>query len=330
MMKKLSSGPACRCFNTAAAACRFVSCPAIQGLPPVSTPKHIGVPVSQTDLSSIYRVPEDQLTHAVHPRAISFTKMELARNWFGPMIQSVNDGTKDFREVAAEVETALSKDPSKLEAVTGALKNFQEREWSDLSALVTFYEEVVYPIRMMHRQYKHHELNTYHMKDVLKRGLSAFKQDYLDEQAAALAIEKAEMEKCEAFIQKAVEEALTTDVCNDLVNVLRVVGERYEHSHAYAVKVLEDMNMMKIPFNEVTRELVAAISYNDGPYDDSDLLFELIECPERGEVSLEKGTLEAVSDKILKLMSKRHQTPLDDGVLLRSTATHPNLQRSPE
>lgn len=76
--------------------------------------------------------------------------------------------------------------------------------------------------------------------------------------------------------------------------------------------------------------LVQAVVFNDGPFDSSPLLFEIIEAPERGEVSLSTHSLESVSDEMLKLISNRHQTPLDDGLLLHSTETHPLLQRSPE
>lgn len=313
-----------------AVARRGVACPIVQGLPKPIEYASLGKVVSMEEVAAAYKVPEKLLSKSKNPRLVAFTQMDMARNTFHPLIASVTAETKDFRRIADEVEDEFQSNPSKLEIRTGAKSDFESYAWKDMEELVRFYEEVMYPIRAQHRKYELHLLNSYHMKDVLKRGLSAFKQEYLDEQKAALDVEKAEMEKAEQFIQNAVKEGLTTQICNDLANILRIVGEKYEHAHAMAVKVLDDMNMMRIPFDDVTREIVQAVSFHDGPFDNSALLFEIIEYPERGEISLEKGDLEGISNNILKLISKRHQTPLDDGVLLRSEQTHPNLQRSPE
>eukprot|EP00796_Vickermania_ingenoplastis_P007023 gene7023-4981_t len=316
------------CATTVAT--RDVACKAVLRMPTPSSASPLGKAVSLEEVANVYQVPPHMLPQAKNPRLIAFTQMDLARSKFAPLISTLNESSPDLRRIAEEVEEAFRGDNSKLEMVAGARAEFESKSWSDVASLIRYYEEVMYPIRAQYRQYKLHELNSFHMKDVLKRGLAAFKQEYLDEQKALLDIEKAGMDKCEGFISAAVAEAFTTDICNDIANILRVAGEKLEHAHAMAVCVLEDMNMMKIPHNEVTREIVQAVSFNDGPFDNSALLFEIIEYPERGEVSIQKGDLETISNNVLKLISKRHQTPLDDGVLLRSSETHPNLQRSPE
>lgn len=309
---------------------RLISCPAVRRLPIPASAATLGKAVTVEEVASVHSVPASLLPSAKNPRIVAFTQMDLARNKFAPLIATVTAQTADLRAIAAEVEAAFKNDASKASHVTGAKQEFEQKSWSSVSELIKYYEEVMYPIRLQHRQYKLHELNSYHMKDVLKRGLSAFKQDYLDEQAKLLEVEKAGMSKCEQAIAAAVQEAFTTAICNDIANILRVAGEKFEHAHAMAVNVLEDINIMKVPYDDVTREIVNAVSFNDGPFDNSALLFEVIEYPERGEVSLQQGELQGVSDSILKLISQRHQTPLDDGVLLRSGETHPNLQRSPE
>ncbi|EPY25652.1 hypothetical protein STCU_06591 [Strigomonas culicis] len=256
--------------------------------------------------------------------------MDLARARHAKLIATVDTDKVDYRDVELTVEVAFGQDASKKKPVPGAFKKFTETQWNSVKDLVQFYEETMYPIRAMHRVYKSHELTSFHIKDVLKRGLSAFKQDYLDEQKAEQTKVKALMKECDDFIQAAVKDAFTTALCNDLANILRIAGEKNEAAHGMCLKVLEDMNMMRVAYDDVTREILRVAVFNDGPYDNSALLFEVIEAPERGEVSLNQGSLEQISDEALKLISNRHQTPLDDGLLLRSNETHPNLQRSPE
>lgn len=314
-------------------ATRLFTCAAVAKLMQSATPPPaagLGKVVSLDDVAAAHAVPPTLLDQAKHSREILFTQAELARYYFASLIDSHSRVTKDLRLLENEVCAEKGSDVAHAEAISGAKEKLETHAWSTTEELMRFYEEVMHPIRLLHRQYEFHLLNSYHMKDVLKRGLSAFKQDYLDEQEAQLKIEKEGMNTCLKRIEAIVNASFTTDIANNLVNILRIAGEKSEPAHAMAVKVLEDMNMMKLPYNEITRLLVQIVSFRDGAFDNSALLFEIIEYPERGEVSLETGKLEAISDKILSLISNRHQTPLDDGVLLRSTETHPNLQRSSE
>lgn len=312
--------------------------------PPSPSDVRIGKAVSMEDVAKVYGVSVERVKEVQPPRMILFTKIDLARSVFSSLIQTVTPSTPDLRTIAKKVQGAMeggksgnsnSSSSTLPSLVKGGRTHFETKEWSSVEELVQFYEEVLYPIRCHRQQYEKHLLNSYNMKDVLKRGLSAFKQEQLDENKVLLEKEQEGMSKSMAAIAEAVKESFTTEICNDIVNILRICGEQYEHAHSMAVKVLEDMNMMKIPFNEITRELVQVVSFQDGPFDNTPLLFEIIECPERGEISLdaakgEKTDLEASSTETLKIISRRHQTALDDGKLLRSTETHPNLQRSPE
>lgn len=301
----------------------------LQNSTPASTAKKLGNAVPKEEVAAVNKVPVAILEKVCNPRLVAFTEMDLARTRFAPLIATITDEV-DYTSIEQQVASKFSQDPSKLQPTPGALKKFRETNWADVKSLITFYEETMYPIRVMHKEYKHHELTSFHIKDVLKRGLSAFKQSYLDQQQEEQAKVKAHMMKCDDFVSTAVKDAFDTAVCNDLANILRIGGEKHAHAHRMALKILDDMNMMKVPYNAATTEILQVITFNDGPFDNSPLLFEMIECPERGEVHVGTGSLERISDEILKLVSSRHQTPLDDGMLIRSPDTHPNLQRSPE
>ncbi|CAM37693.1 conserved hypothetical protein [Leishmania braziliensis MHOM/BR/75/M2904] len=301
----------------------------LQNSTPATTVEKLGSAVSKEAVAAANKVPVAILEKACNPRLVAFTEMDLARTRFASLIATITDEV-DYGSIEQLVANKFSGDPCKLQPIPGALKKFRETNWKDVKSLVSFYEETMYPIRMMHREYKHHELTSFHIKDVLKRGLSAFKQDYLDQQKEEQAKVQARMKKCKDALSAAVADAFSTAVCNDLANIFRIGGEQHAHSHRMALKVLADMNMMGVPYNAATTTIMQATTFHDGPFDNSPLLFELIECPERGEVHVGTDSLDNISDNVLKLISNRHQTPLDDGVLIRSPDTHPNLQRSPE
>lgn len=326
-MRRLAS-----CFVVYAAlpASRAVHSVAVkQNAVAATTADKLGSLVSKAAIAAANNVPASILEKACNPRLVSFTEMDLARTRFAPLIASVTADI-DFNHVEHQVANKFNADPSKLKPVPGALKKLRETQWKDMTSVITFYEETMYPIRMKHNEYKDYELTSFHIKDVLKRGLTAFKQDFLDQQKEEMTKVKAHMKVCDDFVNAAVKDAFDTAICNDIANILRIAGETHAHAHRMALKILDDMNMMKIPYNAATVEILQATAFNDGPFDNSPLLFEVIEYPERGEITVGSRSLESISDEMLKLISNRHQTPLDDGVLLRSQETHPNLQRSPE
>lgn len=320
---------------------RALACPAVLRLPTPTSASKIGKPATREQVAAAYGVSIERLKEVQPPQMILFTQVDLARNAFATLISGVTASTPDLRSIGVDLEaarkgTGSNASPSTPKPVEGARTRFESQQWTSVVELIQFYEEVMYPLRCYHEQYALHQLNSFHMKDVQKRGLSAFKQEVLNENKIQLEKELAGMAKSQSLIADGVKESLTTDICNDIVNILRIVGEKYEHAHAMAVKVLEDMNTMKIPYNEVTRELIKMVSFRDGPFDNSSLLFEIIEYPERGEIVLEtekkegSSNLEECSTEVLNIIAQRHQVVLDNGKLLRSEETHPNLQRSPE
>ncbi|EKF27414.1 hypothetical protein MOQ_008867 [Trypanosoma cruzi marinkellei] len=138
------------------------------------------------------------------------------------------------------------------------------------------------------------------------------------------------MQECQEFIKGIGKTAFDTAIFNDLANILRVCGECNPYAHRLSMRVLEDMNLLGVPFNDVTTKLLHAIVFNDGALDDSALMFTLVEYPERGEVSVSREPVDRIADSALRIISVRHQTPLDDGVKLRQSDTQPCLQRSAE
>lgn len=322
-----------RCIipSIAALSARTVHSVAVsKNVAPATTVNKLGIPATMEQVAAAYRMPGNLIAKVQNPLTLLFTQMELARPTHAKLIETLKP-TDDLRHFERQVERKYREDPTKVKPVPGAIKKFKETQWKSVAELVMFYEETMYPIRSAHRNYVHADLSNDHIKDVLKRGLSAFKQDYLDEQKAQQVAVLAAIKTHKDVIQACVADAFDTALCNDLANILRIAGEGHEHAHAMSLKVLDDMNLMGVAYDAITREIMKSVVFNDGPFDDSQLLFEVIEYPERGEISVGTKPLKAVSADILKLISNRHQTPLDaDLALLYSTETHPNLHYSPE
>lgn len=245
-------------------------------------------------------------------------------------------GRSKFESFAATVseepltDIAAAVAAKKPAAVTNAKATFQSNSFKTVAELVTFYETVLYPVRVAKKEFDRLELESFHIKDDLKRGLSAFKQSYLDKEKVRLDKVKKEMYALQATIKKVGADNFTTEIFNDIANILRMSTEKQEHARLMAIRVLEDMTLVGISFDAVTQQLLKAITFGDGPFEDSGLLFSCVEYPERGEISASKESLEAIADDTLGLISRRHQTPLDEGRKLRQSDTHPMLQRSPE
>ena len=198
-----------------------------------------------------------------------------------------------------------------------------------VTALITLYEEILYPVRGLQKEWDELDLESYSLKDDLKRGTSAFKQAHLDKAQARLDVLKKSMASKRQQIL-AVAGQLSTAIFNDIINVLRIAGETHEHARRMAFLVLEDMTVLDVPFDDITKALLKNISFGDGPFEDSNMLFSLVEYPERGEISISNEPLDKIADHAMKTISTRHQTPITEGRLLRSGDTHPLLQRSLE
>ncbi|KAF8301229.1 succinate dehydrogenase subunit [Trypanosoma cruzi] len=310
---------------------RFVASAAVmRKVPLAKSSAKLGTPVTKEEVSQVFNVPAAILEQLHRPAEILFTEVDLARVRFAPLIATLG-AEEDVTKIEAEVKTAKAAAAAAARTpVAGAKEKFKNTAWKSVTELVTFYEEVMLPARLAHQEYTVYELKSFHIKDDLKRGLSAFKQDHLDKQKAELAKVQKQMQECQEFIKGIGKSAFDTAIFNDLANILRVCGECNPYAHRLSMRVLEDMNLLGVPFNDVTTKLLHAIVFNDGALDDSALMFTLVEYPERGEVSVSREPVDRIADSALKIISVRHQTPLDDGVKLRQGDTQPCLQRSAE
>lgn len=311
---------------------RFVASAAvIRNVPLATSSAKLGTPVTREEVARAFNVPVAILEQTQNPAEILFTQVDLARARFAPLIATLS-ATEDITTIAAEVRAAKSGGDVNAAAartpVAGAKEKFQNTAWKSVRELVTFYEEVMLPVRTTYEDLKKHELSSFHIKDDLKRGLSAFKQDHLDKQKLELTKVQQKIHACQEVMKSVGKSAFDTDIFNDIANILRVCGERNPSAHRMAMQVLEDMNLVGVPFNELTVKLLHATVFNDGAFDDSALMFTLFEYPERGEVSVSGKAVEAIADDALKIISRRHQTPLDNGTKLRQKDTQPCLQRS--
>ncbi|RNF01998.1 hypothetical protein TraAM80_06660 [Trypanosoma rangeli] len=306
----------------------------VHNVPHAKSSAQLGTPVTKEEVAKVFNTPAAILAQVRRPAEVLFAELDLARVRFAPLIATLG-AEEDVTKIATEVKAAKTgKDGSAATAarkpVADAKQKFKNTAWKSIKELVTFYEEVMLPARLVHLDYSVHELNSFHIKDDLKRGLSAFKQDHLDKQKVELVKVQKQMQDCQEFIKSIGTTAFDTAICNDIANILRVCGERNPYAHRLAMQVLEDMNLVRVPFNEVTTKMLQAIVFNDGAFDDSALMFTLVEYPERGEVSVSREPVDRIADDTLKIISARHQTPLDDGVKLHQNDTQPCLQRSLE
>ncbi|KAH8607098.1 hypothetical protein ERJ75_001456300 [Trypanosoma vivax] len=318
---------------------RLVASPVVlRNVPPAKTSSPLGVTVSKSEVSQAFQVPPELLEQSFRKAEILFTILDLARARFAPLIATVS-AEDDLTRIRAEVRA--SKQPSgtvKLTevslaeplVVSAAREKFQKTAWKNMRELLTFYEEVMLPARLVNELFETLQLTSFHIKDDLKRGLSAFKREHLEKQKAALSVVQERMETCQKFIKNVGATSFDTEIFNDIANILRICGENNPHAHRLSLQVLEDMSFVGIAANELTAKLLHAVVFNDGALDDSALLFSLLEHPERGEVSVSDGPIEQIADNVLQVISRRHHTPVDDGKLLRQTDTHPCLQRSAE
>lgn len=284
----------------------------------------LGVAISPAEVARVKSVPVEMLSSLVKPAVISWTKIDsISRQKLAPLVNSI--GNTQLSAIASKVEG----NPPKQVSTDGKVK-FTTTDFKSAEELITLYETILYPARVAKKEYDVLELQSFHIKDDLKRGLSAFKQAYLDKEKVRLEEIKKAMKVKKDFIKKIGADNFSTEVCNDLVNVLRIAGQSNEDCRLLAVKVLEDMTFLEVPFNEITQQLLKNVTFGDGPFDDSSLLFSCVEYPERGEISASSAPLEEIADDALDIISRRHQTPLDSGILLRQGDTHPMLQRSAE
>jgi hypothetical protein len=118
------------------------------------------------------------------------------------------------------------------------------------------------------------------------------------------------------------------------MNVVRCCSSDADVGNQLATQLMDDMTLCGVAPDASTEVLIRNILFQDGPHEDSGLLFEFVEQPLLSEISVAKvtdaKTVEAVADAALKAVSKRHDEPLTGGDVVRRQDTFPQLQFSPE
>lgn len=236
-------------------------------------------------------------------------------------------------EVMSTLRADIASNKVKPVAVNGVAKDAMKQA-ADVKTMIQIFEAAMVPVRKLELERYDIQLEIYTLRDHLNLGLTVFKQEQIDKKTTQLKEAVVRLAKNRQQHQEYVAKNFSTEMFNDLVNVLRIASEQHPNCHSMAVKVLEDMGLCKVTFDDATKMLVRNVVLGDGPHENSGLLFAHVEGPERGEISLQEGPIEAVADEALKTIAKRHATPLDADevtyVKLRSGETHPNLQRSSE
>lgn len=285
----------------------------------------LGSAATAADVAKVRGVPVEQVGKLVKPAVARWTGVDvLGRKRLAALASSVT--AKPLSHIEAEVAKAPPT-----AAITNGRELFATTDFKTVEEVIVAYERVMHRARVAKAEFDVLELQSFHIKDDLKRGLSAFKQAYLDKEKARLEVVKKGMKEKKEVIVGVGAANFTTSIFNDIVNLLRIAGEKQEHARVMALKVLDDMTLIEVPFDDTTQLLLKNITFGDGPFDDSSLLFSCVEYPERGEISVGSGlSLEAVANEALKTISSRHQTPLDEGRLIQQNDTYPMLQRSAE
>lgn len=280
----------------------------------------VGIASTNADVASAQQLAPEQLERTLKQSSIQWSKLNVVGR---QRLSALTRSTNSLTSIAAQVAS------KELKALDG--KKFSTKNFNTLEELLTAFEEILAHARKAKVDFDKLELESFHIKDDLKRGLSAFKQTHLDAAKARYEIVKKEMQVKRDFIRKIGSDYFTTAVFNDIVNALRIAGEQNEDGRVMATRVLDDMTMLEVPFDGETQLLLKNVLFGDGPFEDSSLLFSCVEYPERGELTISGSrSLEEIADEALITIGNRHQTPVDDGKMLRQNETHPCLQRSPE
>jgi len=224
-----------------------------------------------------------------------------------------------------------------------AIKAFIEAGKKDVNALFDAYDTLSLLIKGLERDREVIQLDIWGFNDAIKLGLKFFSQDVLTEKKKGLAQATKDLAHTKAVMKSACEASFTTEVMNDILNLLRMYSNDNKDVNAreLGVQILDDLSLFGVAFNGETELLFRNLVFGDLPHDDSGLLFELVEASVGGNVAVttlpttdvSKITpeLDAVADDTLKVISKRFQTPLSEELVkLRQVETHPLLQRSLE
>ena len=289
----------------------------------------VGLAPAPAEVAAAMGVPEHDLSSTIKASWRHWAAVEIvARHRLTPLASNVGG------HLLSDAAKAVAANPPEA-PVTNGVETFSKTGFATLFDAAVAFERAMFFARRWVAELRVLELESYHLKDDLKLGLSVFKQPHLDRCKTRLEEVKGLIVAKKAAIAAAGQQNFTTAIVNDLANAARVAAAltsaaAAEDARSFAIRVLDDATAVGVPFDGLTQWLLRHILFGDGPCDDSSLLFTCVEYPERGEISVSDGPLERIADAAVKHISERHHTPVDDGRMLRQSDTHPMLQWSPE
>lgn len=202
--------------------------------------------------------------------------------------------------------------------------------------LVNIIENALTPIRKYEKQRDALQQECDLLQDTINLGLARSNQEAVSAATARISEARKELTDNRRHLREYTFAHFDTHFMNDTLTILWLAGKKYDVCNVYAVRLMQEFATAGVPFDMASRVLQKMLIFGDTPQEDSDLLFTYVENPERGEVSVAKPTgeneddLSLIADAAMVTLSRRHVTPLTEGVKLRMTETHPMLQRSLE
>lgn len=287
---------------------------------------NIGVTDNATTVAAMARMSEADLPRT-QPAVASWARINVMRKRL-EVLAATTKPSDDF--TASRNRTIGSKKAENTELATVAAKKCKT-----LLQLVDLIEEKMLPVRAFEdkRDALQQEIDL--TQDIINLGLSRNPEEVLNAAKERIVKAKVELLQNNEELIKYSNLHFSTPLWNDFLTVLTVAGQRgFDFANVYAFKAVEDMVLAQVELDDVSRQLHKYIIHGDDAFNDSDLLFSMVENPERGEVSIApaKGQegLNGVSDAVLSVIANRHTTPLTDGLHLKQKDTHPCIQRSAE
>lgn len=229
---------------------------------------------------------------------------------------ALTDIRRNLKSQANDIATAKDKKA-----------HFWKQDFKTLTDLVTFYENLMYPLHVMKDD--HYTLwvercdlwsKISQTKNASQSDLDGWKARHEELGNMMAAIDK----EREVYVSGTFD----TAIYNHVLSALRLAAETNEAAHAQALQVFHDMNDNSVAFDATTRVLLRNVCFGDSYFDNSDLLMSNIEYPERGEHTLGKNEdLTKVSVEMLDVIGKRHKIDVK-GVGV--TFQHPERLLSPQ
>ena len=289
----------------------------------------VGVQDSAASVAAMAKLTEADLAHT-RPSIVSWARIYVIRNRVANLAATAKPSddyiairNRIANSTKAEKEAALKSK----ELASAAASNCKT-----LLNLIELMEQKMLPIRAFDEKLDALQQEIDLTQDTINLGLSRNTEEVVNAAKERIVKAKEELAQNQESLVKYSRQHFSTALWNDFLTLLTVAGQNdVDSANVYAFKACEDMVLAQVESDDVSRQLHKYIIHGDDAFNDSDLLFSMVENPERGEVSVAPvKDLNSVSDSVLSVIANRHTTPLTEGLYLKQKDTHPCIQRSPE